>query len=299
MSICSWFGKNFCTVASAIQGLALSLSRTAAASRNSKEDRPVTPPVARISSCVSCLRPLIATAVMRKPAALARALRVSDKAALTSWACPPLTMPSHTLPNSKATVATVPSRRGRYCSTSSIRCGGASRSTSATGAACPVARSLPIDRRCFVPPRENLTRGRRAETYSRSRIAAPRAAAFRSACGLCDRARRPAPSIARAHQLLRPANTSRTHAHGLGPPDTGDHRDAVRHDSSTRQPSTTEAPALTFGRPGKQKVKSVPGDDFFLRFMRTLPEILKHFTGYRNHRGTPDRVPPEAPIERL
>ena len=61
MSICSSPGKNFSTVASAIHGLALSRSRTAAASRNSSDDRPLTPPVARISSWVSCLRPLIAT----------------------------------------------------------------------------------------------------------------------------------------------------------------------------------------------------------------------------------------------
>ena len=64
-------------------------------------------------------------------------------------------------------------------------------------------------------------------------------------------------------------------------PDAGDHGDAFRHDSS-RQPSTTEAPALTIGRPGKQKVKSVRSGDFFLRSLRTLSRILKHFTGYRN-----------------
>ena len=55
-----------------------------AASRNSSEERPLTPPTARISSCVSCLRPVIATLVIRKPTALAAALRVSLSAPRTS-----------------------------------------------------------------------------------------------------------------------------------------------------------------------------------------------------------------------
>ncbi len=49
----------------------LSLSRAAAASRNSSDDHPLSPPTARTSSCVSCLRPVMATLVMRKPTAAA------------------------------------------------------------------------------------------------------------------------------------------------------------------------------------------------------------------------------------
>ena len=64
-------------VASAIQGLAFSLSRTVAASRNNSDERPLTPPIASTSSWLNCLRPLMATVVMRKPAELASALRVS------------------------------------------------------------------------------------------------------------------------------------------------------------------------------------------------------------------------------
>ena len=69
-------------VASAIHGLALSLSRTVAASRNNSEERPLTPPTASTSSWLNCLRPLMATVVMRKPAELASALRVSLSAAM-------------------------------------------------------------------------------------------------------------------------------------------------------------------------------------------------------------------------
>ncbi len=80
-------------VASAIQGLALRRSRTVSASRNSSDERPLTPPIASTSSWLSCLRPLMPTVVMRKPAALASALRVSRSAGGEFIDMAALTMP--------------------------------------------------------------------------------------------------------------------------------------------------------------------------------------------------------------
>jgi len=85
--------------------LAFSLSRTASASRNNSDERPLTPPIASTSSWVSCLRPLMATVVMRNPAELAIALRVSLSAAVNASRWPPLTTPKQVLPSKITTVA--------------------------------------------------------------------------------------------------------------------------------------------------------------------------------------------------
>ena len=59
------------------------------------------------------LRPLMATVVMRKPAELASALRVSLSATMKSLTWPPLTMPRPVLPSSISTVKAMPVRLGR------------------------------------------------------------------------------------------------------------------------------------------------------------------------------------------
>jgi hypothetical protein len=44
-------------------------------------------------------------------------------------------------------------------------------------------------------------------------------------------------------------------------------------------PAPHAPPALTFGRPGKQKVKQVRVRDFLSRLSRALSQIVKYFTG--------------------
>ena len=206
------------TLASAIHGLAFSLSRTTAASRNNSDERPLTPPIASTSSCDNCLRPLMTALVIRKPTEFARALRVSLSAVVSSSTWPPLTMPRPALPSNTIMVAATPTRFGRWRS-------------SKTNTTCEL-----FSRSCRRRARARFIFARR----SRSSTAAPMAAALRSAWGLSDlsdRTRRPSPSIARALQ-----NVARKRC-GI--------RLAERQGSRAHH----APPALTFGFPGKQTVK--------------------------------------------
>ena len=109
---------------------------------------------------------------------------------------------------------------------------------------------------------------RREANHSRSNTAAPRAAAFRSVRGrgdLCDRARLPAPSIARARQKLCPQ------------------KNAPRVPASRHAP-----PALTFGLPGKQSVNRRQAGCILIRFVRHLPHI--------NEILRPEPAPPQGDL---
>src|SRR5205823_8010313 len=112
-----------------------------------------------------------------------------------------------------------------------------------------------------------LARGRRPR-YSRSNTTAPMAAAFRSAWGLCDLARRPAPSIARARQMLpaRPAGSGTNDISVAGLervgltadeacfPRCGQPQRKTRNSSRPGSQAPHAPPALTFGLTGKQRV---------------------------------------------
>src|SRR4249919_557090 len=119
------------------------------------------------------------------------------------------------------------------------------------------------------------------------------AAAFRSAWGpsdLSDRARRPAPSIARARQMLFPHKVLRALAHAMsrccrvlgGPQTERGHLslDAVveaeiRNSSRPGSQAPHAPPALTFGLPGKQRVNQVQAGRVLFRLLSTLPRIRK------------------------
>jgi hypothetical protein len=136
-----------------------------------------------------------------------------------------------------------------------------------------------------------LTEGRRVPSRSRSSTTAPMAAAFRSAWGLSDlsdRARRPPPSIARARQCV-PANaaSSGTSDVSVMPGWVVDLNaeeacslDAVveaeiRNSSRPGSQAPHAPPALTFGLPGKQRVKSVQAGCVLIRLVSTLPRNRK------------------------
>jgi hypothetical protein len=122
---------------------------------------------------------------------------------------------------------------------------------------------------------------------SRNSTTAPMAAAFRSAWGpsdLSDRARRPAPSIARARQML-PANTLRVLTHmtswscrvGCWPQGRRGQlfprcvvEAEIRNSSRPGSQAPHAPPALTFGLPGKQKVNEVQAGRDLHRVLRTL-----------------------------
>jgi hypothetical protein len=53
----------------------------------------------------------------------------------------------------------------------------------------------------------------------------------------------------------------------------------IRKTSRPANPAPHAPPALTFGRPGKQKVKQMRMRDFLSRLSKTLSQILKYFTG--------------------
>src|SRR5262249_27675244 len=127
---------------------------------------------------------------------------------------------------------------------------------------------------------------------SRSRISAPMAAAFRSAFGLSVAARRPAPSIAPARQSKMSSRGNLAGQSGTGdglclPEGVDDGRSGNAQEVAPGKPSATCAAALTFGRPGKQKVKQVRMRDFFSRVLSALTQIVKYFTGATRQ---PDRI---------
>jgi hypothetical protein len=142
-----------------------------------------------------------------------------------------------------------------------------------------------------------LANARREPSHSRSSTAAPMAAAFRSAWGLSDlsdRARRPPPSIARARQMLCP-QTLRVGTNDVSvmpgwvltstqkrPPSLDALVEAeIRNSSRAGSQAPHAPPALTFGLPGKQRVKSVRGGCDLIRLVSTLPHIRKVFTDER------------------
>ena len=136
-------------------------------------------------------------------------------------------------------------------------------------------------------------------THSRRSTTAPIAAAFRSAWGLSDlksdRVRLPAPSIARARQQFARdiarvlANmTSRTCRAGCWS-SAEENLSPSERSLGVTTPATVHAPAakasyappaLTFGRPGKQKVKFVNDVSFLPRPVRHLCRNIRHFTGF-------------------
>ena len=141
-------------------------------------------------------------------------------------------------------------------------------------------------------------------------MTAPRAAAFRSAWGLgdlCDRARRPAPSIARARQML-PANAGSGASDvwscraGYGPqgsrglfPRCG-RRSGIRNGSRPGSQAPHAPPALTFGLPGKQKVNRVQAGGDLICLVNSLPQIRKLLATERpqSARFQPAGVPTSA-----
>jgi hypothetical protein len=54
--------------------------------------------------------------------------------------------------------------------------------------------------------------------------------------------------------------------------------EAEIHDSSRRQPGANAPPALTFGLPGKQKVKPFRTGRFLISSVRSLAQNIKNFT---------------------
>src|SRR3954467_13528692 len=136
-------------------------------------------------------------------------------------------------------------------------------------------------------------------THSRRSTTAPIAAAFRSAWGLSDlkndRVRLPAPSIARARQQFARdiarvlANmTSRTYRAGCWS-SAEENLSPSERSLGVTTPATVHAPAakasyappaLTFGRPGKQKVKFVNDVSFLPRPVRHLCRNIRHLTGF-------------------
>src|ERR1700712_1020689 len=117
----------------------------------------------------------------------------------------------------------------------------------------------------------------RNPSHSRSSTTAPMAAAFRSAWGpsdLSDRARRPAPSIARARQVLFPQAFLRVLAQmTLG--DAGPYVLTSKSRNSARPGSQAPhaPPALTFGLPGKQRVNWGAQRRVLGRILGSLPGI--------------------------
>src|SRR3954469_4897881 len=139
---------------------------------------------------------------------------------------------------------------------------------------------------------------------SRRSTTAPIAAAFRSAWGLSDlksdRVRLPAPSIARARQQFARdiarvlANmTSRTYRAGCWS-SAEENLSPSERSLQVTTPATVHAPAakasyappaLTFGRPGKQKVKFVNDVSVLPRPVRHLCRNIRHFTGLGSKTG--------------
>ncbi|MEW6150182.1 MAG: hypothetical protein AB1745_19550, partial [Pseudomonadota bacterium] len=129
-------------------------------------------------------------------------------------------------------------------------------------------------------------------------------AAFWSGWGLCylkrDRVRLPAPSIARARQQFARdiarilANmTSRTCRAGCWS-SAEENLSPSKRTLEVTSPATAHAPAakapyappaLTFGRPGKQKVKFVNELRILPRDVRHLRRDVRHFTGFGRQTG--------------
>src|SRR5436190_9504536 len=117
------------------------------------------------------------------------------------------------------------------------------------------------------------------------------AAAFRSAWGLSDlsdRARRPPPSIARARQCCARKRCEFWHRRRLGHAGLGVDLNAeealsldavveaeIRNSSRPGSQAPHAPPALTFGLPGKQRVKSVQAGCVLIRPVSTLPRNRK------------------------
>src|SRR5436190_20628860 len=117
------------------------------------------------------------------------------------------------------------------------------------------------------------------------------AAAFRSAWGLSDlsdRARRPPPSIARARQCCARKRCEFWHRRRLGHAGLGVDLNAeealsldavveaeIRNSSRPGSQAPHAPPALTFGLPGKQRVKSVQAGCVLIRLVSTLPRNRK------------------------
>ena len=124
-------------------------------------------------------------------------------------------------------------------------------------------------------------------------MTAPMAAAFRSVWGpgdLSDRARRPAPSIARARQMLCPQTLASSGTRdvsvmpgfgfGLKAEEATCSLDAVaeaeiRNSSRPGSQAPHAPPALTFGLPGKQRVNRGEAERDLIRLLSSLPRIRK------------------------
>ena len=183
-----------------------------------------------------------------------------------------MTTPKPALAAMSSKVAKSPARRGTY----------------ARRRASPRDGRLTVDRGLFA-------RARPKPSHLRSSTTAPMAAAFRSAPGLCSiSARRPAPSIERARQSLW-VPLAKLQLSDAGRVIEAKRPHSPKGRSSKRKSATAHAPAakrtcaaaLTFGLPGKQKVKSGWTGRNLIRPVRHLHQILKDFTDRRRACSVP------------